>query len=137
MTRHRRGQEPVVSTAPEAAYSFSARDQRRRLSTDVMTSMRFMALWLTPGIVTASYGKRSFGRWSSSGAYVEFGFPIVNRRLRNRVFARQVSSFRTGLLLPQNPDDLLFREPFLLHRVRPAMGRTLIAFGGIFQGQVS
>ena len=49
--------------------SFSARDQRRRLSTDVMTSMRFMALWITPGIVTVSYGKRRSKRRRSPEAY--------------------------------------------------------------------
>ena len=35
--------------------SFSKRDQRRRLSTDVMTSIRFMALWLSLVLVTLSY----------------------------------------------------------------------------------
>jgi hypothetical protein len=67
----------------------------------------------------------------------EFGLPIVERRLRNRVFAREVRRLRASFLLPQNPDDLLFREPFLLHRVRPAIGRTLIDAGGIFQGHVT
>jgi DDE_Tnp_1-associated len=67
----------------------------------------------------------------------EFGCPVVERRLRPPIFARQVSSFRAGLLLQQNPDDLLFCEQFLLHRVRPAMGRTLIDTREISQGQVN
>ena len=39
------------------------------LSTDVMTSMRFMTLWIAPGIVTVSYGKPRFKRRSSPEAY--------------------------------------------------------------------
>jgi hypothetical protein len=35
--------------------SFSERDQRRRLSTEVMTSIRFMALWLSLLLATLSY----------------------------------------------------------------------------------
>jgi hypothetical protein len=35
--------------------SFSERDHRRRLSTDVMTSIRFMALWLSLVLATLSY----------------------------------------------------------------------------------
>ena len=35
--------------------SFSERDQRRRLSTEVMTSIRFMALWLSLVLATLSY----------------------------------------------------------------------------------
>jgi hypothetical protein len=53
------------------------------------------------------------------------------------VFARQIRNLRARFLLPQNPDDLLFREPLLLHLVRPAMGRTLIEAGGVVQGQVN
>jgi hypothetical protein len=37
--------------------SFSERDQRRRLSTEVMTSIRFMALWLSLVLATLSYAK--------------------------------------------------------------------------------
>jgi hypothetical protein len=39
--------------------SFSERDQRRRLSTDVMTSIRFMALWLSLVLATLSYAAHS------------------------------------------------------------------------------
>jgi len=35
--------------------SFSERDHRRRLSTEVMTSIRFMALWLSLVLATLSY----------------------------------------------------------------------------------
>ena len=37
--------------------SFSERDHRRRLSTEVMTSIRFMALWLSLVLATLSYAK--------------------------------------------------------------------------------
>jgi len=37
----------------------------------------------------------------------------------------------------ENPDDLLFRERLLLHLVRPAIGRTPIDDGGVFQGRVN
>jgi hypothetical protein len=59
------------------------------------------------------------------------------RRFRSGVLARQISDLRARFLLPQNLDDLLFREPLLLHLVRPAIGRTLIHHGGISQGQVT
>jgi hypothetical protein len=42
-----------ISAATHA--SFSKRDHRRRLSTDVMTSIRFMALWLSLVLATLSY----------------------------------------------------------------------------------
>jgi hypothetical protein len=63
-----------AATAPgsinaETQRSFSVRDQRRRLSTDVMTSIRFMAPLLTPGIGAVSYGRARFGRRSTSGGY--------------------------------------------------------------------
>ena len=42
-----------ISAATHA--SFSERDQRRRRSTDVITSIRFMALWLSLVLATLSY----------------------------------------------------------------------------------
>lgn len=38
---------------------------------------------------------------------------------------------------PQNPDDLLVRDPPLLRLVRPEIGRTPIASGGSFLGRVN
>jgi len=40
-------------------------------------------------------------------------------------------------MLPQNRDDLLFREPLPLHRPSPLKGRTLNLAGGNLQGQVT
>jgi hypothetical protein len=39
-------------------------------------------------------------------------------------------------MLPQDPDNLLFRKPPHLHRLSPLLGQTLIENGGILQGQV-
>ncbi|MDR3576822.1 MAG: hypothetical protein P4L50_23400, partial [Anaerolineaceae bacterium] len=43
---------------------------------------------------------------------------------------------RSSLILPQNPNDLFFRESRSLH-VRPLKGRTLVPNGGKSQGQVT
>ncbi|WP_449252518.1 hypothetical protein, partial [Brevundimonas naejangsanensis] len=45
--------------------------------------------------------------------------------------------FRAGLVLPQDPDDLLFRESRSFHSVRPFKGRTLAPRGGNSQGHVT
>jgi hypothetical protein len=41
--------------------------------------------------------------------------PIVQRRFRDAVLARQIGRLRTGLVLAQHPDNLLFRKPGSLH----------------------
>ena len=57
-----------------------------------------------------------------------FGFPVVERRIRNAVLAAQIQHLRTGLGFLQNRNDLLFAEPLLLHvrflsvRGSPSMG---------------
>ena len=43
------------------------------------------------------------------------------------MLAANIGRLRTGLLLPQNPDDLLFREPAWLH-VHPLPGDGLYPF---------
>jgi hypothetical protein len=43
------------------------------------------------------------------------GLPIVERRFRDAVLARQIGSLRPSLMLAQNANDLLFREPCSLH----------------------
>ncbi len=40
-----------------------------------------------------------------------FGLPVVKRRFRNSVLARQIGGLRAGLVLLQHADDLLFRKP--------------------------
>src|SRR5262245_7992449 len=50
--------------------------------------------------------------------------PFVERRAADPVLAADVRGLRAGLLLPQNPDDLLFREPARLH-VHPPAGDGL------------
>jgi hypothetical protein len=49
------------------------------------------------------------------------GLPFVECRAADPVLAAQVSRLRPSLLLPQNPDDLLFGEPTCLH-VHPPSG---------------
>jgi hypothetical protein len=67
---------------------------------------------------------------------VVLGLPVVQRGFRDPVFARQIGSLRSGLVLPQHPDNLLFREPDPLHRPSPYVGRTLTPRGGKTQWQV-
>src|SRR5690606_39747332 len=51
--------------------------------------------------------------------------------------SRQLARFRAGLVLPQDPDDLLFRKSRSFHSVRPFKGRTLAPRGGNSQGHVT
>jgi hypothetical protein len=51
----------------------------------------------------------------------------VQRRLGDAVLASQIGRLGPGLLLPQNPDDLFFREPTCLH-VYPPAGDGLYSF---------
>jgi hypothetical protein len=46
----------------------------------------------------------------------EFSLPIVQRRFRDAVLARQISRLRTGLMLAQHANNLLFRKPGSLYR---------------------
>ena len=55
---------------------------------------------------------------------------------RHPVLAAQIRTLRARLMLLQNADDLLFREPCSLHRPSPFLGRTLIQTGGNSQWQV-
>ena len=41
------------------------------------------------------------------------------------MLARQISRLRASFILPQNPNDLLFREPASVHPSVPQSGRTL------------
>uniref|UniRef100_B0T9N9 Uncharacterized protein n=1 Tax=Caulobacter sp. (strain K31) TaxID=366602 RepID=B0T9N9_CAUSK len=52
------------------------------------------------------------------------------------MLAGQLARLRPSLVLPQDPDDLLFRKSRSLH-VRPLKGRTLAPRGGKNQGQVT
>jgi hypothetical protein len=53
------------------------------------------------------------------------GLPVVKRRFRDAVLARQIRRLRPGLVLLQHPDDLIFREPCSLHLSVLQEGRTL------------
>ena len=50
---------------------------------------------------------------------------------------RQLASFGAGLVLPRDPDDLLFRESRSFRSVRPFKGRALALQGGHSRGHVS
>src|SRR6202035_5769830 len=52
---------------------------------------------------------------------------LVERRAADPVFAAHLGRLRSSLLLPQYPDDLLFREPARLH-VHPLPGDGLYPF---------
>jgi len=43
------------------------------------------------------------------------GLPVVQRRFRDAVLARQIGGLRPSLVLAQNRDDLLLSEPCSLH----------------------
>ena len=53
------------------------------------------------------------------------------------MLARQVGRLRLSLVLAQDRNDLLFREPATLHRPSLRQGRTLILHGGKTQWQVT
>ena len=53
------------------------------------------------------------------------GLPVVQRRLRHPVLPAKVGTLRSGLLLTQNADDLLFRKMHTLHRLTLRGGQTL------------
>ena len=53
------------------------------------------------------------------------------------MLARQIRGLRPGLVLLQNPYDLLFREPRSLHLSVLQEGRTLNPRGGKSQWQVT
>jgi hypothetical protein len=58
-------------------------------------------------------------------------------RAADPVLAADISRLRSGLLLPQNPDDLFFRKPTCLH-IHPLPRRwTLSIFGGNLGAQVN
>jgi hypothetical protein len=55
------------------------------------------------------------------------GLPFVERRAADPMLTTHVGRLRSGLMLPQNPDDLFFREPARLH-VHPLPGDGLYPF---------
>lgn len=59
--------------------------------------------------------------------------PIKKRRLNDALLAAHIDRLRTRLLLTQNPNNLLFREPRQLHRPSP-LGDGLCSFLKEFQG---
>ena len=48
------------------------------------------------------------------------GLPLVEGRAADPVLAADIRRLRARLLLPQDPDDLFFREPARLHRPSPS-----------------
>ena len=53
------------------------------------------------------------------------GLPLVEGRAADPVLAAHIRRLRPRLLLPQDPDDLFFREPAPLHRPSPFRGDGL------------
>jgi hypothetical protein len=51
------------------------------------------------------------------------------RRARDPVLAAHIGRRRPGLLLPQNTDDLFFREPARLHGAHRAAASSDLAHG--------
>ena len=65
------------------------------------------------------------------------GLLIVQRRLRHPILPAEVRTFRTGLLLTQNADDLLFRKTSTLHRLNLRRRSDPKSRWMKFRGQVS
>src|SRR5882757_5792007 len=59
------------------------------------------------------------------------GLPVVKRPAADPVLAAQISRRRSCLVLPQEPDDLLFRKSTLLH-IPSHRRRILSQTGGTF-----
>ncbi len=57
----------------------------------------------------------------------ELGLPLVERGAADPVLAAHIGRLCSGFLLPQDPDDLLFRETTWLH-VHPPAGDGLYPF---------
>src|ERR1700738_1156413 len=67
-----------------------------------------------------------------------FGFPVVKAPLADPVLAAEIGRFHPGLVLLQDPNDLLFRMSLALHRlVLSKGGQTPIHSGSIQGGNVS
>ncbi len=65
--------------------------------------------------------------------------PAIERRRADSVLPAKIRRLHTSLMLLQDPDDLLFRVPALLHRQLPRFNyeRTPASTGGVFRGQVN
>ena len=57
----------------------------------------------------------------------KLGVPLVECRAADPVLAAHIGRLRSGFLLPQDPDDLFFRETTWLH-VHPPAGDVLYPF---------
>src|SRR4029077_4424037 len=66
-----------------------------------------------------------------------FGFPVVKAPLTNPVLAAEIGRFHPGLVLLQDPNDLLFRISLALHRLVLSKGQTPIHSGSIQGGNVN
>src|SRR6185437_8068393 len=67
----------------------------------------------------------------------ELRLPFEEGRAADAMLAEQIGRLHPGLVLAQNPNDLLFRKPRTLHRPSPSRGRTLLKYGGSSGAQVT
>jgi hypothetical protein len=66
-----------------------------------------------------------------------FGFPVVKAPPADPVLAAEIGRFHLGLVLLQDPNDLLFRMSLALHRLVLSKGQTPIHSGSIQGGNVT
>lgn len=67
----------------------------------------------------------------------ELRLPGIECRFRHPMLPTKIGALRSGFMLSQDPDDLLFREPRSLHRPSPQGLRTLASFGRNLGGHSS
>src|SRR5580704_10808532 len=88
-------------------YHFFDRSSRNAAASSICSASSFFSL------AFSSSSCRS--RLARDVHPAEFGLPIVQRRFRNAVLARQIGRLRTRLMLAQHANNLLFRKPGSLH----------------------
>lgn len=67
----------------------------------------------------------------------EMGLPLVDARVTDPVLAAQVEDRHPGLVLLQDPDDLLFREQAAPHVLVLPMGQNRLQTGSARRGNVT
>ncbi|MEH2509460.1 hypothetical protein V1291_000814 [Nitrobacteraceae bacterium AZCC 1564] len=78
-----------------------------------------------------------FSRLASDKSHsAEFRFPVVDAGVADAMLAAQISDRNPGLVLLQNPDDLLFRKTTALHALVLVMGQSGLKTGSSPGGKV-
>src|ERR1700738_5104250 len=89
-------------------YHFFARSSRSAAASSICSARSF----LQPGVLVLEL-LQTLGLGDVHAAV--FGLPIIQRRFRDPVLAREIGGLRARLMLPQHANNLLVRKPGSLH----------------------